>query len=228
MTALDLITDALIEIGAHDLGQAVPADEAALCLRKLNQMLERWATSPSMYPVLPEVSVPLNGAASYTIGPTGDVVATRPIRIDRATCVDTTGFEYPVNALSRPEWDAISNKDVTGGPVSDVWYDATQTNGRLYVYPKAGNEDTVKLDVTSSIFSFSGLSTTSTLPVGYHPAIVANLAVELGPSFQRPISQQLEKRAAGSVRALKRSNTEPLLVDIGLTTGESFQIERGY
>lgn len=228
MTALDLITDALIEIGAHDLGQAVPADEAALCLRKLNQMLERWATSPSMYPVLPEVTVPLNGAASYTIGPTGNVVATRPIRIDRATCVDTNGFEYPVNVLSRPEWDDIPNKDVTGGPVSDVWYDASVTNGRVYVYPKADSEYSLKLDVTSSIFTFSNLSTASTLPVGYHSAIVANLAVELAPSFQRPASPDLVKRAAGSVRALKRSNTEPLLVDVGLQSQQVFEISRGY
>lgn len=228
MTALDLITDALIEIGAHDLGQAVPAEEAALALRKLNQMLDRWATSPSMYPVLPEVSVPLDGSASYTIGPTGDVVATRPIRIDRATCVDSAGFEYQVRVLSRPLWDDIPNKDVTGGPVSDVWYDATSTNGTVYVYPKADNEYTLKLDVTSSLFSFTSLSTASTLPVGYESAIVSNLAVELAPSFQRQAPAELIRRAAGAVRAIKRSNTEPLLVDVGLSGGEVFEIERGY
>lgn len=225
-TALTLITDALIEIGAHDLGQSVPAEDAALGLRYLNRIMERWSNSPGMFPVLPETSVPMNGAASYTIGPTGDVVSARPLRIDRATFV-LGDVEYPVNVLSRQEWDSIAVKDVTGAPVSDIWYDAANTNARVYVYPKA-DTGTLKLDAPTLLGTFAGTSSTLELPAGYESALVLTLASDLAGAFQRPVTPDLRVRTAGAVRVLKRTNSEPLLVSPGLTGSQEFEIERGY
>lgn len=225
-TALTLITDALIEIGAHDLGQSVPAEDAALGLRYLNRIMERWSNSPSMFPVLPETSVPMNGAASYTIGPAGNVVSARPLRIDRATFV-LGDVEYPVNVLSRQEWDAIAVKDVTGAPVSDIWYDAANTNARVYVYPKAAS-GTLKLDAPTLLGTFASTSTVLDLPAGYESALVLTLASDLAGAFQRPVTPDLRVRTAGAVRVLKRTNSEPLLVSPGLTGSQEFEIERGY
>lgn len=225
-TALTLITDALIEIGAHDLGQSVPAEDAALGLRYLNRIMERWSNSPAMFPVLPEISIPMTGAASYTIGPTGDVVSARPLRVDRATFF-SGGVEYGVNVLSRAEWDAISVKDVAGGPVSGIWFDAANTNARVYVYPKA-SEGTLKLDAPTLLGTFASTSSALDLPAGYESAIVLTLASDLAGAFQRPLTPDLRVRTAGAVRVLKRTNTEPLLVSTGLMTAEDFEVERGY
>jgi hypothetical protein len=225
-TALTLITDALIEIGAHDLGQTVPAEDAALGLRYLNRIMERWSNSPGLFPVLPEISVPMSGAASYTIGPTGDVVSTRPLRIDRATFV-LGEVEYPVNVLSRQEWDAIAVKNVTGSPVSDVWFDASVTNARIYTYPIA-DTGTLKLDAPTLLTTFASTSTTLTLPVGYESAIVLTLASDIAGAFQRPVTPDLRARAAGAVRVLKRMNSEPLLVSVGIVGEQDFEVQRGY
>ena len=225
-TALTLITDALVEINAHDLGQAVPAEDAALGLRYLNRMMQRWTNSPGMFPVLPEVSVPMTGAASYTIGPTGDVVAARPVRIQRATFV-LGNVEYPVDVLNRDQWDTLAVKDATGAPVSRIWYDASVTNGRVYTYPIA-DTGTLKLDAASLLASFATLATSLTLPEGYESAIVLTLAIDLSGAYQRPISGDLRARAAGAVRAIKRTNTEPLMVSVGLGATQDFEIERGY
>lgn len=226
-TALELITDALIEIGAHDLGQSVPAEDAALGLRKLNQLMERWSNSPSLFPVLPETSVTMTGAASYTIGPTGGTVSTRIIRIDRATFVDAGGLESPVNVLNRQQWDDIAVKAVTGSPVSDIWYDAANTDGRVYVYPKAAT-GTLKLDAPTLLTSFATTASTITLPVGYESAVVLTLACDLAGSFNRPTPPELKQRAAGAVRVLKRMNAEPLLVSLGISGSQDYEIERGY
>lgn len=226
-TALEIITDALAEIGAHEVGQTVPAADADLCLRHLNRLLELWSNSPAAYPVLPSVSITLNGASSYTVGPSGDVVATRPLRIDSATATDSAGREYRVNVLSRAEWDAIAVKDIEASPPSDIWYDAQSTNGRVQVYPKASGY-TLSIKGPGLVALFSGLSDALTLPAGYASALVLGLALSVAPSFQVPASADLRMRAAGALRSVKRTNTEPLLLDLGLTGRDSYAIERGY
>ncbi len=188
--------------------------------------MERWSNSPGLFPVLPEISVPMSGAASYTIGPTGNVVSTRPLRIDRATFV-LDGVEYPVSVLSRQEWDAIAVKDIGGAPVSYIWFDAASTNARVYTYPKAST-GTLKLDAPTLIATFASTSTALTLPAGYESAIVLTLASDIAGAFQRPVTPDLRARAAGAVRVLKRTNTEPLLVSVGIVGEQEFMIERGY
>lgn len=225
-TALDIITDALLEIGAHDLGQSVPAEDSEMALRRLNRMIQTWSLSPALYAVLPEVTITTTGAQSYTIGPTGDVVATRPVRVDRVTCVDSGGIETEVSVLNRESWDAIAIKNTTGNPVSECWYDATATNGRLWVFPKSTG-DTLKVEGVSLITSFALVSTEVTLPVGYEQALALNLAIELAGPYRQPVTPDLRARAAGALRAVKRSNTEPLLMNV-METGRQSYIERGY
>lgn len=226
-TALDLVTDALLEIGAAESGQTVPAEDAAIGLRYLNRMLQRWTNAPAMFAVMPEVSVTLTGAASYTIGPSGAVVAARPIRIDRAVHIDAAGAESPVTVLNRAQWDAIAVKTTASNVVSDVWYDATDTNGVIHVYPKGG-AGSLKLQGASLLTSFASLATAVTLPHGYESAIVPSLAIDLAPAFRVPVSQDLRIKAAGAVRALKRMNAEPLLLETGLDSGQRYEIDRGY
>lgn len=223
-TALSLITDALIEIGAHDLGQSVPAEDAAMCLRRLNQMMGRWSQQSLLMPTLTQFDVPTTGAASYTIGPTGDVVAARPLKIDRATAT-LGGVESPVDVLTRAQWDAIAVKAVDGPP-SAVWYEATTPDGRIHVYPRASGY-TLHLDGQALLASFPQLTTDMTLPEGYEAAVVLSLACDLSGPYNKPISPDLRGKTAGAVKAIKRTNTEPLILESQRGLG-TFQIERGY
>ena len=63
-TAIELITDALTEIGVAEAGQSVAPEDAALGLRKLNQLMQRWTNARLTFPTLTIISVPLTGAAS--------------------------------------------------------------------------------------------------------------------------------------------------------------------
>lgn len=47
-TALDLITDALINIGAQESGEPVPPEKSAFALRKLNRLLQQWSNEHLM------------------------------------------------------------------------------------------------------------------------------------------------------------------------------------
>lgn len=226
-TALDLITDALQEIGIVGAGQAVAAEDAAHGLRKLNQLLQRWVNQRLTFPTLTEISVPLTGAASYTIGPSGVVVASRPVVVNSATATDSAGTEYAVNILPRELWDAIAVKDVDGGPPCDIWYDAQPTNGRVYVFPKSSGY-TLKLDCQVLLYSFATTATSVTLPEGYETAIGLQLADDLAPSYGKQLSPDSRRRAAAAMKQIKRSNTEPLLLSIDAMSSGEFMIERGY
>ena len=226
-TALDIITDALMDNGIIGASQAPNAADADFALRKLNQILQRWSNQRLMFPVLAEVSVPLTGAASYTIGPSGaDVTATRPLRVTHATHIGTDNIESPVAILGREQWDAIPLKAVTGGPPESIWYDAEVTTGRVYVWPKA-DSGSLKLDVLSLLSSFADTSTSCTLPDGYESALTLALTCDLRPAFRLPADIDLKRRLAAAVGVLKRTNYEPVML-AGVSESERALIERGF
>jgi hypothetical protein len=228
-TALTLITDAMAQANLTEAGQSLPAEEAQTGLRALNRLMGKWSQMRLMIPALAQYSVTLTGASSYTIGPTGAVVGLRPIKVLSVTATDANGTDYEVKVRTQDQWDAIAVKDMTGGPPSEVWYQPLLGNGRLWVYPKS-NGYTLNVDAQALVASFPSLSTDLTLPDGYEAAIVPTLADELCSSYGVQTPGDVLRRAAGAVRALKRTNSEPIradhdLADIGRNT---FIIERGY
>lgn len=227
-TSLQIITDALAEIGVVGAADAVQPEDASFCLRKLNQILQRWANMRLMLPALVEVSVPMTGAATYTIGPTGVVVATRPVKVSSARAVDGAGTEYPVSVLGQELWDSIAVKNVTGGPVSMVWYESTPTDGTLHVYPKPDSTYTLKLRCLSLLETLT-IAEVLTLPDGYETALTLTLADDIAGAYGRQSTPDLRRRATAAVRTVKRSNAEPLILglDASLIGQQSFEIERG-
>ena len=226
-TALQIITDALTEVGVVGAGDTVSPEDTDLALRRLNQVLQRWANLRLLSPVLTEISVPMTGAASYTIGPSGVVVAARPIRVESARSVDSAGTEYACNIYSAALWDEIPVKAVTGGPPSVVYYSATNTNGTLYVYPRPSSGYTVKLRVLSLLETYT-VNEVLALPEGYESAFTLTLADDLFNAYGKPSSADVRRRATAAVRALKRANSEPLLMSIDTGGLGVFEMARGY
>lgn len=225
-TAANIIADALIEIGVQGAADTTSAEDQSLCLRKLNQIMQRWSNSRLAVPVLTEISVPMTGAQTYTIGPSGVVVAARPIKAMSATAIDANGLEYPVSLYSRRDWDAIGLKNVTGGPPDIAWYQPSTPNGVLHVYPLS-TAYTLKLDCMTLLASFPSASTTVVLPEGYESALTLNLADDIAAAFGKQTTADTRRRCAAAMAAIKATNTEPLYLDLGMR-GQDFEIDRGY
>ena len=225
-TALTIITDALTELGAAELGQDLNAEDAALGLRKLNQIVQRYSNSRLMFPVLQAYSVTLTGAASYTVGPGGTPVTLRPLSVIRATATDSAGLEYPVRVVTQSEWDAIPQKAVTGGPPELVWYQASVTDGVIHVYPKATGY-TLNLDAQGLLTGAMSLVTVLTLPEGYETLFTLALADDLAPSFQLQTPPDVRRRLAAAMRAIKRTNHVPVTANWQAVETGSY-IERGF
>lgn len=225
-TAATIIADALIEIGVQGAADTTPAEDQSLCLRKLNQIMQRWSNSRLAVPVLTEISVPMTGVQTYTIGPSGAVVAARPIKAMSATAIDANGLEYPVSLYSRKDWDAIGQKNVSGGPPDVAWYQPSSPNGVLHVYPLT-SAYTLKLDCLTLLASFSSVSAEVTLPEGYESALTLTLADDVAASFGKQATADTRRRCAAAMAAIKATNTEPLYLDVGMR-GLDFEIGRGY
>jgi hypothetical protein len=180
-----------------------------------------------LVPYLAELSIPLTGAASYTIGPTGGTVAARPIRVESAKATDAAGTDYELYVYPRDLFDSIAVKDVDGGPPTFIFYDKTLPNGTVYVYPRASGY-TLKMDCLTLLTAFAGTSTAFTLPEGYERALYLTLADEAAASFGRTLTPDQRRRQAAAVKSIRRVNAEPLLLSIDGESDQQFQIERGY
>jgi hypothetical protein len=214
-TAADIIFDALLENGVIGVADPVPAEYNALCLRKLNQLLERLSNSRLAFPTLTEITVTLTSAQTYLIGPGGATATARPLSVSSATSTDPNGLDRDVDIITREEWLSIGQKDLTGGYPLYVWYDATNTNGTLYVYPKSPGY-TLKLSCQTLLASFANVATDLDLPEGYATLLTLMLADDTASAFSRQTSPDTRRRLNAARAAISTTNAAPVYLDIGM------------
>lgn len=227
-TALEIINEAFEEIGVKEIGQSLPTDEADRGLRILNRVLGTLATMRLLAPYSTIVSVPMTGAANYTIGPTGDVVAARPVKILGVYARDSGGMDYVVDLIDKARWDSIPDKSTTGGPPRFAWYDSAIPNGRLYVYPVSDSAYTLKVDCQVLLTSFANTSATVTLADGYINLLSLAVAVAAAPGYGVPVSADLRIAYKAAIQALKRVNSQSVNAAHELAEESYFMIERGF
>lgn len=216
-TTRTIIEDALGELGVIGAGEAADAADASLALRYLNRLIARLSTTRSAVFARVDRSIAMTGAASYSVSP-------RPVKIEHATCINSSGIEYPVDVVSRETFDGFPFKD-WGGSVEAIYYDASMTP-TVYVYPKAPAGYTLKLDVLDKIQTLE-LATTLQMPEEYEAYLVPALAVDLANQFGRQASPDLLRRTATALRTLKRVNYAPVLMTQELASEGDFEFERG-
>jgi hypothetical protein len=209
-TALDIITDSLIDLGAIDPIEALTSDESSHGLRKLNELLESWSNeSLAVYQILQENFALTSGTASYTIGSGATFNTTRPLNVLSGFIRDS-GIDYPLRILNREEYDQIQQKTTQYQP-EYLFYSPSVANGIIYLYgvPAKNYSVTDGLWINSSkqLQSFSLLTTTVVLPPGYLRAIKANLSIELAPAYKRKPSEELKAIARESKANVKRLNS---------------------
>lgn len=206
-SATTLITDALQNLGVLSAGQSPSATDLTDGLRRLNNLIDLWATSSLMVPYRTQITKVLTGAQSYTIGTGGDINTTRPAAIESAF-VRETDTDYPLYvARSRGEYDGIMQKGMTGMPWG-IYYEPSLPLGRIFVWPVGSAIDTLYLSARGQLTSFPDTTTDVTLAPGYAILIHSNLALALAPVYEATASQEVVKMATESMAAVKRLNRQ--------------------
>lgn len=223
-TAQTIIDRALRLLGVIASGESPTAAEGADGLTALNAMIDSWRNDRLMVYSVVNQALTLTGAASYTLGPTGGLVISRPVKIESAYCrVD--GVDYPVDVVTKAQWDAISDKSATGDIVTTIYYDPTHPNGTLYAYPLTSN--TLYLGLWTPLGAFAAVGDTVSLPPGYERALAANLAIEAAPEYEREPSSAVVLMAKESKAAIKRINSPAIRGMCEFATGSRFDIRTG-
>ena len=208
-TAKQLIEGALRLIGQLAEGETVGYDTANDCLLAMNQMLSSWSTERlSVFSTQDQVLTWPANTISRTLGPTGDLVADRPILVDDSTYFrdPSTNVSYGIKMINQSQYNGIAVKTVTSTYPQVMWVNMTYPNIEVYIYPKPTRVLEFHFVSVEPLSQVTDLNTVLTFPPGYLRAFRYCLACEIAPEFGVEPPPQVVKVAITSKRDLKRIN----------------------
>jgi hypothetical protein len=216
--ASSVITDALVDLGVLEPGDALSASDGALGLRTLNRFISSLTTQALSFPfVSREVFPVVAGQSTYTIGPTGNLVTIRPQSLTGAGILfPSTGspagrLEVPRGLLTDDAYANLRLKDLTNALWTDVYYNPTYAAGlgSIFLWPTPNSTlyDLV-LYRGDAIQGFANLTTFYDFPPGYSEMLQFNLEKRLCRVYgkAREWGTLDDDLAANSLRLVKRQN----------------------
>lgn len=208
MTANDIITRAFRLLNITASGETAAADQSQDALLVLNQLIADWsATQPLTLFSTTQVSYTTpTTTTSFTIGPTGQLVTVRPDAVSDVF-LRMGGVDYGITPISDTEYQAIGLKSLISSFPELCFYDATLTNGTLFLWPGISAGQTIFMNVRQPMDEFANLFDTVDMPKSYARALAYNLAVDLSDEYEIQPSANVYRIAAASKRGIKRLNT---------------------
>lgn len=223
-TALDLITDAFIEIGACPPGENPSPEEAQWGLRQLNDLIDMWqAQERYVYSYAFTIFDILVQPNPQTLGPSGTATFStgnqpRPVKlVSAAQLLNTSGtlVDLPINIRDHVWWANQQTKEITTNIVTDVFYDPTNPDGSLYLWPVPNAQAQLRLQFWQTVSQFvsvqdpiGGPGGPGTLPQAYRAALKFTLAEMLLPGSNREAHPVLARKALFARSAVFGNNAK--------------------
>ena len=198
--------------GALAGGETPNSTDAQRVFRSLRSMLESWGTERNFIYVTTTDAITATGATSYTLGPTGTTVTTRPNAITPDSYWRTGTTDYPLYPINEQEYNEIPDKASTGMPVR-IFYNPTMPDGTVYVWP-IPTTGTIYVNSVKPLTALSLISDSLSYPPGYQRAIEYSLAEEIEGLFDLPVPPSVHTIAAKARRNIKRLNNQDRLMHI--------------
>jgi hypothetical protein len=234
LTALDIIRDAMSEIGALAKNEQPTSDEANDVLRALNGLLDSLSARRLISLAGLRQGFPLTAnKEAYTIGTGGDFNVTEPISIEPGAFVrDGNGQDTPIEIVNMDLYNSYGDKEFSGGLVgtarpTTIAFDAGATQqavqtGTIYVYPIPDGSTPYTLFLTMLMYltEFAALNTVYTFPPAYYRMLKFNLAPEIYGSFfnesKQPIPVATVRLARESMRIIETVNARRVAANMDL------------
>ena len=142
------------------------------------------------------------------MGPTGDIVALRPVLVDDASYFrdPANGISFGLKLINQQQYNGIAVKTVTSTYPQVLWVNMTYPNIEMYVYPVPTKVLEFHIVSVQPLSKPANLATELTFPPGYLRAFRYNLACEMAPEYGVEPSAQVQRIAMTSKRNLKRIN----------------------
>jgi hypothetical protein len=216
-TLIELITDALGEIGVLGSGAAPDASQAAHALRRINDLLGQYAADPGLiYKVTATEWTIVASTQNYSVG-VGSTVNVAPPALNAVQSIgfkDTTpdpDYEFcREKPYSEEEWASITIKAQTATYPQRAYYNPTVSTATISLWPipTASNLKGI-LYALEAVAQFAAVTDTISLPDQYRRMLVKNLALELAPSYKMEPSQLLVAQARESRSIVRAANFRP-------------------
>lgn len=217
-TANTLVSAALKQLRVIRPGATAGTDDLATGLEQLGLMLGAFSAEDLAVPFITWGTFPMtSGTETYTIGATGDVVATRPEHIWRAYIEDDGGLSHFLRVLDERAYMQIRIKGVAGPP-SALWYNPTVPNGTLKLYPIPNTGDVLTYSHVAPFTEPALIGDTVTIPRNYDAPVMWNLALWLSGVYGIPpppvvvAMAEKGKRDLIGLNAMRRQ--KPAVLDI--------------
>jgi len=221
-TAQDIIKRARRLVGALGRGEIPTNAENVDDLYALNQMFDQlWLQRNAVY-VLKEETLTVS-TQTYTLGPSGDTVTTRPIKIESAV-QRLNSVDYPISIMTPDQYHAEVFKTVGSTLITDLYYEPNMPNGKLWFYPVPSASSTVIIRTRTQIEVFT-INETVSLPPGYEEMMAFNLALRIAPEYQREVTQSVALFASTSLKNIKRINRPTPQAVIEPSQGRRYSID---
>ena len=208
-TAGDLINGSLRLLGVLAEGETPSAETSQDALVAMNQMIQSWNTERlAVFSTQDQVVTWPPSTRSRTFGPTGDIVANRPVAIDDSTYFrdPTNGISFGLKLINQQQYNGIAVKTVTSTYPQVLWVNMTYPDIEMYVYPVPTKVLEFHVVSVEELTQPANLATDLAFPPGYLRCFRYNLACELAPEFGTEPSRQVQRIAMTSKRNLKRIN----------------------
>lgn len=230
-TARDVITTSLRLINAIATGETPAADELNDGLNTLNDLLEIWSLQGLAVHGAPDITFnTVPNQAAYTIGPTGNIVADRPVDIAQFPYCRVGGVDFPITVIGQQEYDLISLKTDDSDVVERLLYVNEFPNGRIVLWPVPTGAIPITFNGGRLLTQAANLSQPMSFPPGYLLAFKYALAVMVAPEYEISAPDDVKAIAISSLASIKKRNKkkQTARTDSALCDGQPVTWQRGY
>lgn len=213
-TALNLITDVLLDMGVIADQETPTAAQSVGALTKLNDLIESWNLDPQkLYGATQHIIPFVANQVSYTIGSGGDLNIARPNDITAAFVRSTFAVpsqqqDIPITILNDQQWQDIPVKGMVGTYPYAVWFNMTNPLIVAYITPVATSTNYSLVLWDKNDNATLALNTVLVLPPGYKRALKYGLFIELATGYQIPVPAEISTLAATSKMSIDRQNLQ--------------------
>lgn len=219
---LEIASDAVTSIGQLGVGQTISNEEATQAQRVANRMLQKWSVRRLYIYNTPTIQVALSaGVQNYTMGPSGVFARARPILVQAAQiALPGSADTRTLNILDSTKWGAIRDKGATCsalGLPQDIYPEYSYPNLALHLWTIPSNGAQLYLEIWDLLQQFATLFDTFAMPPSYEEGFIHNLAMELCPYYDMPVTPAIAQLAADGLAAIQQINAQ----NLGGALGES-------
>lgn len=197
-TPVSIINDAYFDAGLFQEGQTANSEQLVAGMRKLTDIVNLWQTQGLKLWLNVDTAVTLTaGTGTYTLGPAGTVVMTKPLRTIEAYYLDSNGIRRPLVPLSWDDYIRLSQVNNTGA-INSFFVNKMQDVLSVFFWliPDAtAATGTAHLLLQTQVTNFISVTETMNFPIEWRIALRWGLADELATGQPQAIMDRCQQRA---------------------------------